>query len=46
MAVNGKSKNLIVAWHMRLGISVAFNIYWNLKEVGCNASEGMDLPAR
>ena len=31
---------------MRLDVSLVFSVCWNPEDVGFNASEGMDLPAR
>lgn len=39
--VRGPSSCSIKGWMSQL----VYSIYWNLKEVGANASEGMDLLA-
>jgi hypothetical protein len=41
--MNGRFKNPGVVQSTRLDISAGLHIHCNLKELGSNASEGMDL---
>lgn len=47
LSTSGRSKNLVVVQSMMLDDSqLFFNIHWNFKELGSNASEGMNLLLR
>jgi|UPI0000F4B4D8 hypothetical protein len=44
LAVNGKSKNLVVSRSM--SFQLVFSMCWNPEEMCSNASEGVHVPAR
>ena len=46
LAMNGRSKNPVVAQSMGLDVSTGLSRCWNPEEIGSNASERMGLLAR